>query len=282
MYAETGLMFPSMLKFPQQFDEFVCCHRPNGSWGMPCSLIQTPTISDYYLGGAGDLFKAPEPVIEVPSMSLDPMNVGIPMISALDDSISPQPFVVSDSESSVKNGQLLDKVFYECERDLLAKEAIEAPLSEVPSIFNIPVIESEAKVTANEELIAGNLLQENDSSSCLRSMESVHEAPSRLNFLNSPVIDFDAACGIRRTFSEGDVMTIGNDNITFLHSTLGFLKTRVSEVRKEQLSRYWNKKAKRNFGRKIKYACRKALADGQPRIRGRFAKPEEIVSLKKQ
>ncbi|XP_073314376.1 uncharacterized protein [Primulina huaijiensis] len=282
MYAESGRMFPSILNFPQQFDEFGCSHRPNASWGMPCSLIQTPTISDYYLGGAGDLFKAPEPVIEAPSMSLDPMNVTVSMISVVDDSITPQPFVVADNESSIENGQLLDKVFYECERDLLAKEAIEAPLSEIPNIVNIPIMESEAKVIADEELIAGNLLQESSSSSCVRLMESVHEAPPRLNFFDPPVIDFDAACGIRRTFSEGDVKTIGNDKVTFLHSPLGLVKTCVSDARKKQLSRYWNKKSKRNFDRKIKYACRKALADGQPRIRGRFAKPEEIESLKKQ
>ncbi|CAA6661121.1 unnamed protein product [Spirodela intermedia] len=47
------------------------------------------------------------------------------------------------------------------------------------------------------------------------------------------------------------------------------------EDRMQKLSRYRKKKTKRNFCRKIKYACRKALADSQPRIRGRFAKTEE-------
>ncbi|XP_073131099.1 uncharacterized protein [Henckelia pumila] len=206
MYADTGLMFPSMLNFPQQFG---CSHRPNASWGTPCTVNPTLTISDYYLGGAGDLFSAPEPVIEVPSMSLDPMNVSISVISALDDSVPPQPFVVANNESSIENGQLLDKVFYECERDLLEKEAIEASLSEIPIVVNIPVMEHEAKAIANEELFAGNLLQESAASSCLLSRESVREAPPRLNFLDPPVIDFDAACGIRRTFSEGDVKDRG-------------------------------------------------------------------------
>jgi hypothetical protein len=31
----------------------------------------------------------------------------------------------------------------------------------------------------------------------------------------------------------------------------------------------------RNFDRKIKYACRKTLADSRPRVRGRFAKNED-------
>ncbi|KZV40959.1 zinc finger protein CONSTANS-LIKE 6 [Dorcoceras hygrometricum] len=245
-------MFPSMLNYPQQFDEFGS-HGPDTSWEMPCSVIQTPTISDYYLGGVGDLFKAPEPVIEVPSMGLDPMNVVISIISAVDDSVTPQqPFLIAENESSIENGQLLDKVFYECERDLLAKEAIEASLSGIPSVVNIPVMESEAKMNANEELISRKLLQDTANSSCLRLMESVHEAPPRLNFPDPPVIDFDADCGIRRTFSEGDVKTIGDDNVTFLQSPLGLVKAYVSDVRKEKLSRYWNKKSKRNFGRKIK------------------------------
>lgn len=112
--------------------------------------------------------------------------------------------------------------------------------------------------------------------------------------------------------------TLGNGNMSVGQSTLErpFLHTNcTSEQRQEKLSRYRNKKTRRNFGRKIKvyiyiewltlyaickiskspfsafetilnsvsnnvtwfqYACRKALADSQPRIRGRFAKTEEL------
>uniref|UniRef100_A0A0D6R6B4 CCT domain-containing protein n=1 Tax=Araucaria cunninghamii TaxID=56994 RepID=A0A0D6R6B4_ARACU len=42
------------------------------------------------------------------------------------------------------------------------------------------------------------------------------------------------------------------------------------EERKECLHRYRKKRNKRNFNKKIKYACRKSLADNQPRVRGRF------------
>ncbi|MQM06696.1 hypothetical protein Taro_039520 [Colocasia esculenta] len=52
------------------------------------------------------------------------------------------------------------------------------------------------------------------------------------------------------------------------------------EERRRKISRYRKKKTKRNFGRKIKYACRKALADSQPRIRGRFARVEECEASK--
>lgn len=77
--------------------------------------------------------------------------------------------------------------------------------------------------------------------------------------------------------------TLGNGNINLI-SSMGqpqIISCCTSEDRKEKLSRYRNKKTKRNFGRKIKYACRKALADSQPRIRGRFARTEELDSSKK-
>ncbi|KAL9661055.1 hypothetical protein QQ045_025874 [Rhodiola kirilowii] len=47
------------------------------------------------------------------------------------------------------------------------------------------------------------------------------------------------------------------------------------EQRKEKIHRYLKKKTERNFGKKIKYACRKTLADSRPRVRGRFAKNDE-------
>ncbi|CAL9045511.1 unnamed protein product, partial [Musa banksii] len=48
------------------------------------------------------------------------------------------------------------------------------------------------------------------------------------------------------------------------------------EERKEKIDRYMKKRAERNFSKKIKYACRKTLADSRPRVRGRFAKNDEL------
>ncbi|KAK3417204.1 hypothetical protein EUGRSUZ_H02941 [Eucalyptus grandis] len=48
------------------------------------------------------------------------------------------------------------------------------------------------------------------------------------------------------------------------------------EQRKEKIHRYMKKRNERNFSKKIKYACRKSLADSRPRVRGRFAKNEEF------
>ncbi|OIT33557.1 PREDICTED: two-component response regulator-like APRR5 [Nicotiana attenuata] len=49
------------------------------------------------------------------------------------------------------------------------------------------------------------------------------------------------------------------------------------EEKKERIERYRNKRNHRNFNKKIKYECRKTLADSRPRIRGRFARNDEII-----
>ncbi|KAK4384855.1 putative zinc finger protein CONSTANS-LIKE 11 [Sesamum angolense] len=252
MYAETGgLMFPYFHNFPQQFEDFYCSHKPNVSSGIPSCVIQTSAVSDYNLWAEGDLFKAPEPVIEEPAMGLDPVTAAISMISCGEDVMPTQSLAVSDIESSIQSGQLLSEVFYECRKDLLAKEGNEMPLSEVLNI-KIP---TDKNMTADEKLVAESPFQKSISSSCLRSMECVTEAP-----------------------------TLGNGNINFQSpmEQPKIVSAFTSEDRKEKLSRYRNKKSKRNFGRKIKYACRKVLADSQPRIRGRFAKTEDTETSKKR
>ncbi|KAL3524407.1 hypothetical protein ACH5RR_017241 [Cinchona calisaya] len=280
MYAEAaGLMFPYFQNFPQEFQqEFSCSsQRPNALLGG--NQIQASSISEYDLGGEGDLFKAPEPIIEEPIMRLDPMAAAISMISC-GDVVSPQDLKVSDIESSIDNGQLLSEVFYECKKDILAKEATEATVTDVLDI-KIP----RENLVAHGDLLSQVSFQKSVSSGCLSSMEWIHGAAVRPNFLDFPGMDLGSVYGMRRAFSEGDIKTLGGGNINLIHSPVGqtqIITSCTSEDRKEKLSRYRNKKTKRNFGRKIKYACRKALADSQPRIRGRFAKTEEVNPSKKQ
>ncbi|CAI9756647.1 unnamed protein product [Fraxinus pennsylvanica] len=76
------------------------------------NLNQTFTISDYNLGEEGDLFKAPEPVIQEPLIGLDPMTAAISMISCRENLISPDALTVSAIESSIESGQLLSEVYY--------------------------------------------------------------------------------------------------------------------------------------------------------------------------
>ncbi|PPD86633.1 hypothetical protein GOBAR_DD16429 [Gossypium barbadense] len=54
------------------------------------------------------------------------------------------------------------------------------------------------------------------------------------------------------------------------------------EQRKEKIHRYMKKRNERNFSKKIKYACRKTLADSRPRVRGRFAKNDEFGDTHRQ
>ncbi|XAR62692.1 hypothetical protein NMG60_11017541 [Bertholletia excelsa] len=51
------------------------------------------------------------------------------------------------------------------------------------------------------------------------------------------------------------------------------------EERKEKIHRYMKKRKERNFSKKIKYACRKTLADSRPRVRGRFARNDEFCDI---
>ncbi|KAL0865582.1 hypothetical protein Bca101_044700 [Brassica carinata] len=56
----------------------------------------------------------------------------------------------------------------------------------------------------------------------------------------------------------------------------------TAEQRKEKIHRYMKKRNERNFSKKIKYACRKTLADSRPRVRGRFAKNDEFSEPHRQ
>ncbi|CAH1439055.1 unnamed protein product [Lactuca virosa] len=265
----------------QQFDDF--CHSQKSITCLD-NLIQTSTISDYDLGGEGDLFKAPEPIIEQPLISLDPMTSAIAMITCGEDTISPQELKVTDIES-LQNEEFLNDVFYEC-KNILAQEAAateSSPLSEVLS-FSFPVVTRDENTVAKENVHPSCQIPKSMSADSLNSMDWIQGAPSFLNFSE---LDFGNAYGMRRAFSDGDIKTLAdaNTNTGLIQYPLGLgwqpplISERAIEDRMQKLSRYRNKKTKRNFGRKIKYACRKALADSQPRIRGRFAKTDESEML---
>ncbi|KAJ9679837.1 hypothetical protein PVL29_021675 [Vitis rotundifolia] len=284
MYAEAGLLYPYFQCFSQelqQLEEFCFSQKTNASMSH---LAQMSTILEYDLGAEGDLFKAPEPIIEEPVMGLDPMTAAMSMIPCGEDVISPQGLKVSDIES-IQSEQLLSEVFYECKKDLLAKTVIESPLSEALDI-KIPVARMGETQAAEEKALYEGLFQKSVSSGCLSSMEWVNGTAMRPNFLDFPGMDFGAAYGMRRAFSDGDIKTLGNGNMSLIRTPLDrpvvVSNYTPTEDRQKKLSRYRNKRTKRNFGRKIKYACRKALADSQPRIRGRFAKTEELDMTKRQ
>ncbi|XP_006354533.2 homeobox protein 3 [Solanum tuberosum] len=53
------------------------------------------------------------------------------------------------------------------------------------------------------------------------------------------------------------------------------------EERRKKIHRYMKKRNERNFSKRIKYACRKTLADSRPRVRGRFARNDEFGEASK-
>ncbi|KAK9291702.1 hypothetical protein L1049_019651 [Liquidambar formosana] len=280
MYAETGLLFPYLQSFSQevqQLEDYCRSQKTNASMN---NLVQTSTICEYDMG---ELFKAPEPIIEEPAVGLDPLTATISMISCGDDVISPQALEAADIES-IQNEQLWSDVFYECKKDLLAKAAMDNTVPDVLDV-KVPVARVDENQIAADKFLSEGALQKSVSLGCLSSTEWINGIAMRSNFLDFPGIDFGSAYGMRRAFSEGDIKTLGN-GMSLIHSPHEqqpvIINNCTTEERKQKLSRYRNKKTKRNFGRKIKYACRKALADSQPRIRGRFAKTDESDISKKQ
>ncbi|KAK9144009.1 hypothetical protein Syun_013409 [Stephania yunnanensis] len=227
---------------------------------MQCNQIPTCSVSDYDLGGEGELFKAPEPIIEEQVISLDPMTTGVSMIPEL-----------------IQGEHLLDNVFYKSERELVAISGVEDPILKI--LDEKPLIKPlEDPIIEKDMFTSQGAIQRSVSSGCLISMEWRPHHVLRPNFLEFQKVHFRVADGIRRAYSEGDIQTLSNGNINLHCSKDRAMKT---EGRLEKLSRYRKKRTRRNFGRTIKYACRKALADNQPRVRGRFAKTEESNVSKK-
>ncbi|GMJ06453.1 CONSTANS, CO-like and TOC1 motif [Hibiscus trionum] len=281
MYSETGLFFPYMQNFNQDFElfeEYYKTQKPNASMNDMVQISEP----EYNLEGEVDMFKALEPIIEEPIVGLDPMTAAISLISCGEDVITSEGLKAADIESFL-NEQLLEAL-YECEKDLMAEAAIEAPLAVVLD-FETPVVKIDESQNQENEVLGDASFQKSVSSGSLSSMGSVQGAAIEPNFLDFSLMDFGSVYTIRRAFSEGDIKTLGNGNVSVIHSPIERplpVSSCSTEDRREKLSRYRNKKMKRNFGRKIKYACRKALADSQPRIHGRFAKIEESDDSKRK
>ncbi|XWS74205.1 hypothetical protein CRYUN_Cryun02cG0195900 [Craigia yunnanensis] len=98
-------------------------------------------------------------------------------------------------------------------------------------------------------------------------------------------IDSDS-CPVKRVLSTGDLdqgwrsrrrseSLLSNESNAIIEGMNRASRYSLEE-KKERIERYRTKRNLRNFNKKIKYACRKTLADSRPRIRGRFARNEEI------
>ncbi|KAF6992567.1 hypothetical protein CFC21_009548 [Triticum aestivum] len=254
-------------------DDTAAIYHLLGDMGQP-SLI-----SEYDLGAEGDLFKAPEPIIEEPLLALDPVAAAISMMSGSNNAMND---TIKASDMS------LSEALYKCEKELMEESAIEETISELLNV-KIPMLQvedvpGELRASADECSLQKSI--------SLNSADWMNGSAVTPNFFDFQGLDFEAAFGLRRVYSEGDIhlcdMRLGANtpragiaaNVQASGERLVTISDLKREERKQKLNRYREKKIQRNFGRKIKYACRKALADSQPRVRGRFAKMDDGYMLK--
>ncbi|XP_076881793.1 uncharacterized protein LOC143530043 [Bidens hawaiensis] len=128
------------------------------------------------------------------------------------------------------------------------------------------------------------------------SSHSIANEYHNIGFFNQPIsspnelLDFEGSSpSMRRVFSaedlQGTIMVqchshrsespISSESNSIIESMNRACRYSPDE-KKERIERYRSKKTQRNFTKKIKYVCRKTLADSRPRIRGRFARNDEI------
>ncbi|XP_042429836.1 uncharacterized protein LOC122016559 isoform X1 [Zingiber officinale] len=278
MYAEAGLQFPafSLCFFLQEV-------AGGGFLNFHGITAQTPIVTEYDMGGAGDLFKAPEAILEDPALELH-IAVAMSIISTEGDAIT-EPIKVVDIESI--HNDPLNSVIYE--NDLLEESEIEDSITELLGA-KIPALQIDEVKPFERLSSAEGSMQKSISSASLNSVELFPGSTMRPDqLLDLQGLNLAAAYSLRRAYSEGDIQQRLGDKSTSTGNTVAVcssferlltIRDLKTEQRQQKLSRYREKKCKRNFGRKIKYVCRKALADSQPRVRGRFAKTEETETNK--
>ncbi|KAL0728869.1 hypothetical protein Bca4012_024962 [Brassica carinata] len=182
-------------------------------------FAERSNIPDYDIVEEGDLFEAPDSIPEEPISTVDPLSAALRMISCGEVSSQGLCDLPDLDLGSLQSGQqLLDKAFYECEKDLMMKSAMmESPLSEVLDIKNISVVTT--GINENQDM--------------------------------QKSLDFGSDYGMRRAFSEGDIQRkLGT--VHFQSPLDRIIVNCTSEDRREKLSRYRNEKSRRNFGHKIK------------------------------
>lgn len=170
---------------------------------MQIDFVDSSAISEYDLAAEGDLFKAPEPIIEEPVLDLDPVAAAISMMSCGEDVVSSQGLESADIDA-LQSEQLLSEVFYECKKDLLEKAAIDSSLSEILDI-KVPVLSTDENQIQENKQIPDLPFSKSVSSESLSSMDWMQGAAIKPAFLDFPGIDFNEVYGLRRAFSEGDI-----------------------------------------------------------------------------
>ncbi|CAM6050303.1 unnamed protein product [Sphagnum compactum] len=106
----------------------------------------------------------------------------------------------------------------------------------------------------------------------LQSQQSDLQDIARATYMVTP--------SMRRAQSTGDlqrstVIQVGGGNLSPMYGDTKRVGRFTLEERRQLLQKFQQKRTQRNFNKKIKYACRKSLADKRPRVRGRFARNDD-------
>ncbi|XP_059653037.1 zinc finger protein CONSTANS-LIKE 5-like [Cornus florida] len=117
----------------------------------------------------------------------------------------------------------------------------------------------------------------------LQTQELEYQGDNGGIFCLEPLPQIINSTELQALSNESQHLVNGNGSSTPLASEISSLEDSTFKVgklsveqRKEKIHRYMKKRNERNFSKKIKYACRKTLADSRPRVRGRFAKNDEF------
>jgi hypothetical protein len=186
------------------------------------AIVEHSILSEYDLGEEGYLFKAPETIVEEPVLGIDPVAAAAIFILSNTDEIIADTIKFSDIDL-METEQLLNDVFFECKEDLFEKSAIEetasltdlldvklqeimeSPVQHVQENFVGSILQTDSEVVVEKCAQGEGVIQKSVSSGCLNSMEWLPGCSVRPNFLGFQGFDFEAAFGLRRAYSEGDI-----------------------------------------------------------------------------
>ncbi|XP_010274092.1 PREDICTED: uncharacterized protein LOC104609465 [Nelumbo nucifera] len=152
----------------------------------------------------------------------------------------------------------------------------------VPSFYGIPYPERLGVPAVD---VAESALPEFDMGLCgitgIQSLGSGYQ-PDVYEFGDNKRNAF--ASDFRQVHTGGDVWAIQGNSIPAVEERNLKVGRYTVEERKDRILKYLKKRNQRNFNKTIKYACRKTLADRRVRVRGRFARNndvcEEATSMK--
>ncbi|URE33986.1 CCT motif family protein, partial [Musa troglodytarum] len=164
------------------------------------TLFQTCAVSEYDLGGEGDLFKAPKPILEESVLAFDPIAAANSMIFGGESIAMEDKIEIADME--IRNEDPFCEAFYDCKNDRLATST-DAPVPEAAD-FVLPVLQTEeVAVGENNNIFAVGPSQKSVGFGCLSSVDCTNGSLQRGLSSIGPCL-LDAAFGMR-AYSEGDI-----------------------------------------------------------------------------